>query len=70
MPIPGFVDYQRREYCKDIGCTVQIELDRCEPGSPDYDGVRARCKDACIHTTYEFHHWLIEHGYEIARPAE
>ncbi len=70
MPIPGFVDYQRREYCKDISCPVQIELEKCEPGTPDAERVRARCKEACVHTTYEFHHWLIQHGYEIARPAE
>ncbi len=68
MPIPGHVDYQRREYCKDIRCTVQLELESHEPGTDEYDAVRAKCKTACIHTTYEFHHWLIEHGYEIARP--
>ena len=27
MPIPGYVDYQRREYCKDIKCPVQLELE-------------------------------------------
>ncbi|MHC4506468.1 MAG: hypothetical protein ACYTFI_24495 [Planctomycetota bacterium] len=68
MPIPGHVDYQRREYCKDIRCTVQLELGTHEPGTDEYEAVRAKCKSACIHTTYEFHHWLIEHGYEIARP--
>ena len=70
MPIPGYVDYKRREYCKDIGCPVQLELEKYESGSADYDRVRARCQQACIHTTYEFHHWLIEHGYEVVRPAE
>ena len=68
MPMPGHVDYQRREYCKDIKCTVQLELESHEPGTAEYDAVRARCKTACVHTTYEFHHWLIEHGYEIVRP--
>lgn len=70
MPIPGHVDYERREYCKDIGCPVQLELEKCDPGTPDAERVRARCKQACIHTTYEFHHWLIQHSYEIARKAE
>ena len=70
MPIPGWVDYQRREYCKDIGCPVQLELDKCAPDTPEYERVRARCKQSCIHTTYEFHHWLIQHGYELVRKAE
>ncbi len=70
MPIPGHVDYQRREYCKDIGCPVQLELGKYESGTPDCERVRAWCKQSCIHTTYEFHHWLIQHGYEVVRKAE
>ncbi len=68
MPIPGHIDYRRREYCKDIGCPVQLELETFEPGAEDYERVRARCKSACVHTTYEFHHWLTEHGYLVVRP--
>ncbi len=67
MPIPGYVDYQRRECCKDIECPVQLDLESKEEGSEEYDAVRAKCKTACIHTTYEFHHWLIEHGYLVVR---
>jgi len=67
MSIEGYVEYQRREYCKDIGCPVQDLLDGCERGSDQYDRVRNICKTGCIHTTYEFHHWLIEKGYEIVR---
>ena len=66
--INGHVDYQRREYCKDIGCPVQLELEKYQSGSADCERVRATCKQACIHTTYEFHHWLIEHGYLVVRP--
>ena len=69
MPIPGYIDYQRREYCKDIRCPVQLELEKTEKGSAEYDAVREKCKNACVHTTFEFHHWLIDHGYEIVRPA-
>ncbi len=68
MPIPGYADYRRREYCMDIGCPVQLELENKEEGSGEYEAVRAKCKSACIHTTYEFHHWLIEHGYLVVRP--
>jgi hypothetical protein len=68
MPIPGYIDYQRREYCKAITCPVQVELESAEPGSSAYESVRAKCKQSCIHTTYEFHHWLIERGYLVVRP--
>jgi len=68
MSIPGYTDYQRREYCKAIQCPVQLDLEKTEKGSPEYDKVRATCTNACVHTTFEFHHWLIDHRYEIVRP--
>ena len=70
MPIPGYVDYRRREYCRDVGCPVQAELEASQEGSAAYESVRARCRQSCVHTTYEFHHWLIEHGYLVVRPEE
>jgi len=70
MPIEGYAEYQRREYCKDIACPVQTLLDKQEPDSDEYEEVRGICKANCIHTTYEFHHWLIEKGYLLVRPEE
>ena len=67
MAIPGYTDYQRREFCKDLPCIIQRQLDQHTDGSPEYEEVRAICKTKCIHTTYEFHHWLIEQGYEVVR---
>lgn len=69
MAIPGYVDYRRREFCKDIRCAIQIQLDKAAEGSEEYEEVRGICKTDCIHTTYEFHHWLTQHGYEVVRPA-
>ncbi len=68
MSLAGYVDYQRREYCKNINCSVQAELDAQESGSEAYETIRNKCKTACIHTTYEFHHWLIDKGYLLVRP--
>jgi len=67
MPIPGYVDYQRREYCKVIECPIQRQLEKAAAGSADYEEIRAICQTRCIHSTYEFHHWLIERGYEVVR---
>ena len=68
MSLDGYVDYQRREYCKDIQCPVQVLLDKQEPGSAQYDEIRNICVHDCIHSTYEFHHWLIEKGYLVVKP--
>ena len=68
MSIAGYTEYQRREYCKDIRCPIQTILDGQTPGSAQYEATRDICKTRCVHTTYEFHHWLIEKGYVLVRP--
>ncbi len=65
----GYVEYKRREYCKDIKCPVQVKLEKQKEGSEEYETVRKICKEACIHTTYEFHHWLMKNGYLIVKPS-
>ncbi len=69
MSIEGYIDYQRREYCKAVECPLQLELDKQQPDTNEYEKVRQKCKIACIHSTYEFHHWLIDKGYLIVRPG-
>jgi len=68
MPFEGYIEYQRREFCKDIACPVQGLLDAEVPGSAKYEQIRSICQADCIHTTYEFHHWLIQKGYLLLRP--
>ncbi|OGW74613.1 MAG: hypothetical protein A2Z72_07285 [Omnitrophica bacterium RBG_13_46_9] len=68
MPIQGFVEYKRREFCKDVKCAVQLELNKQKEGSAEYEKIRKVCKTDCRYTTYQFHHWLIEKGYAIVRP--
>ena len=68
MAIEGYVDYQRREYCKSLPCPVQGLLDGEPEGTARHGQIRDICKTNCIHTTYEFHHWLIQKGYLVVRP--
>jgi hypothetical protein len=70
MTLEGFVEYKRREFCNDVNCQVQVELNRLRSGSEEYEQVRKTCRTGCKYTTYQFHHWLIEKGYLIVRPKE
>jgi hypothetical protein len=70
VPIKGFVEYRRREYCNDIECPVQVMMNKKGQDSVDYNDLRQICQENCLHTTYEFHHWLIEKGYLLIRPEE
>ena len=70
MTIEGYVEYKRREFCKDLPCPIQVLLDGEPEGSPKYEQIRQICKTDCIHTTYEFHHWLIQQGYLLVKPIK
>ena len=68
--LEGYTEYKRREYCNDIQCRVQMLLNQQKAGSTAYEEVRAICTSSCIHSTYEFHHWLMEKGYLLVRPEK
>ena len=70
VPIDGFVEYKRREYCNDIKCPVQMIMNKKGHDSADYSELREICQENCLHTTYEFHHWLMEKGYLLVRPIK
>ncbi len=70
VPIEGFAEYKRREYCNDIQCPVQVIMNRKSQDSGEYNELRKICQENCLHTTYEFHHWLIEKGYLLVRPEK
>jgi hypothetical protein len=67
MPLAGYRDYRTREFCNDIRCPVQMELNRRPQGSMEYENVREECRKACRRTTHEFHKWLIEKGFLIVK---
>jgi hypothetical protein len=69
MALYGFVEYNRREYCNDIKCSIQVELNKHKEGSEEYEKIRKTCSSGCLFTTYQFHHWLIDKGYLIVKPA-
>ena len=68
MALDGYVEYKRREFCKEVQCPVQLELNKLEEGSPAYEQTRQKCGQGCLYTTWQFHHWLIEKGYLIVKP--
>jgi hypothetical protein len=70
MAVEGFAEYKRREFCRDVKCPVQMELGRLTEASPAYEQTRKKCSNACLYTTWQFHHWLIEKGYMILVNSE
>ena len=70
MPIEGYVEYKTREFCREVKCPVQLELDSKEPGSEEYEKVRRTCRTDCKYTAWKFHHWLMDEGYLIVKPEK
>jgi len=67
MDLEGFIEYKRREFCNDVKCTVQMELNKLEDGATEYERVRQTCGTDCRYTAWQFHHWLMEKGYLILK---
>lgn len=65
-----FVEYKRREFCKDVKCKTQRKLNNEKENSKGYEEIRKTCKTGCLYTTWQFHHWLIDKGYLIIRPTK
>jgi len=65
MSLEGFTEYKRREFCNDVKCPVQMKLNSLTEKSEAHERVRLTCSTACLFTTWQFHHWLIEKGYII-----
>jgi hypothetical protein len=65
MSLEGFTEYKRREFCNDVKCPVQMKLNQQKERSEEYEQIRKTCRTACVYTTWQFHHWLIEKGYMI-----
>ena len=70
MTVEGFVEYKRREFCRDVRCPVQTQLNQLSEGSTAYEETRAKCSRGCLYTTWQFHHWLIEKGYLLLKSTE
>jgi hypothetical protein len=68
MSLDGFVKYKRREFCNDVKCPVQTELNNQKDNAEEYERIRQTCSTNCRYTTWQFHHWLIEKGYLILKP--
>jgi hypothetical protein len=41
--LEGYVEYKRREFCKDVKCSVQLELNNQTEGSVAYESTRKKC---------------------------
>ena len=68
MSLEGFTEYKRREFCNDVKCPVQMQLNILKDKPEECDRLRQTCSTNCKYTTWQFHHWLIEKGYLILRP--
>ncbi len=68
MSLEGFVEYKRREFCNDVKCPVQTALNEQKEKTAEYERIRQKCSTACVFTTWQFHHWLMEKGYLILKP--
>ena len=68
-------EYKNREYCRDVACGEQIDIDYLETMKEPSDEVNKEIKyikeEYCSHCqAYKFHQWLNDNGYKILKEGE
>lgn len=67
MAPEGFDEYQKRSFCRDTECPVQLELNKEEEGSDAYMKIKEKCREC---GAWKFHRWLTEKGFLILRSKD
>jgi hypothetical protein len=58
-------EYRSHEFCRDVPCRVQLDLESHQKGSKMYEQAKTECKDRCRYSRISFISWLLEHGYSV-----
>ena len=71
MPVPqGRREYKKREFCNDVQCFVQVELNKHTAGSEEYETVRKICSSACQFKADDFREWLNQKGFKVFKDGK
>ena len=71
MPTPqGHIEYKKREFCNDVQCFVQVEINKHSAGSVQYETVRKICSSACQFKADDFKDWLAKHGFKVFKDGK
>ena len=66
----NYSEYKKREFCNDIPCFVQIELNKHEQGSEAYENIRRICSAACQFKGQDFEDWLKKNGFNLFKDGK
>ena len=71
MALPdSYQEYKKREFCNDIKCFVQMELNKHEAGSGKYEKVRGICSAACQFKGQDFEDWLKHNAFNLFKDGK
>ena len=62
--------YKKREFCNDVKCFVQVELNKHPAGSENYENVRKICGSACQFKGQDFENWLKNNGFSLFKDGK
>ncbi|MBW2972705.1 hypothetical protein KY359_06745 [Candidatus Woesearchaeota archaeon] len=57
--------YKSRQFCRDKGCDVQIEMDKYEKDGSMYEGLKGECRGNCRFSRTDFVMYLDEQGFVL-----
>ena len=57
--------YKKREFCNNIKCPIQLELNKHMENSAEYNAIRGVCSSNCLQSADNFLIWLKNNKYNI-----
>lgn len=63
----AYEDYKKREFCNDVRCPVQMEMNKHSSESEGYNALRGICSSSCLKSANEFLRWLQDHGFILVK---
>ncbi len=63
-------DYKKREFCNNIKCPVQVELNKHIENSAEYNAIRGLCSSNCLQSADNFLIWLKNNQYNIVNAKD
>jgi hypothetical protein len=63
-------EYQSREFCKDVKCPMQRELDNEARDETAQAAIKSVCRNGCVYFSDDLMRWLGEHGYTTSQEVK
>jgi hypothetical protein len=63
-------EYQSREFCRDVRCPMQRELDSESRDETAQAAIKSVCRNGCVYFSDDLMRWLGQNGYAASKEVK